>query len=204
MAKLVRFNEINLRKKIYKSLEGEKYSKFAFSLAKRRFDFAKNDLLAAFDEHLVTQELQQNPSEEGSEIVGHGNLVSFIGFDSNENPADELRRYLDNEIYMKKEPTIQSNSKKFKYLFPVYIPKKREVYDAFPTPDRWSTKSWIDMIENGVENVIYYIFTKSNAFKGFSRSGHGRQDENPVSKKDNSFRPKAYVTELLKIFKNKF
>lgn len=203
MAKVLSINSINIRNKINGALTNKRFIGLATNAANTRFISAQNDMLEEFDNHIVTQELNNDTNP--SEIVSKGTLRSFIGFKPTETPAPDLREYLRENVKMNKTPEINKTKQNIVYNFKVKSPSKQDINsnDIFSTPDRWSTRSWIDIVENGINNIIRYIYN-SGGFGEKSRSGTGLQLKSGEVKNVASFNPVKYVSEILKNFTAKF
>ena len=70
---------------IFETLEknARRFEGLAFANARRAFEGQKESLLVnEFESHPVTQEIQDGPSKESSDILpgGYGNLYAFLGF----------------------------------------------------------------------------------------------------------------------------
>ncbi len=211
-------NEISIRSKLLSAGKKRQFAGIARTNAKTRLVFATQGLLRDFDNHIVTQELNpDNVSEEGSELIDHGNLFSFIGFPAGSHPAQDLRNYLQENIEMSDESRITDNGRNIIYYsFKVSTPSMTQINneEQFATPDNWRSTSWIDIIENGVSNAVYYIFAggEDNAKKfeeAGSRSGWGLQRKDKAGRSQQrseggTFTPKKYISELLESFRRRF
>lgn len=209
---LTSINEISIRAKIISAAKKKQFIGIAKTNANTRFIFAEQKLLEDFDNHVVTKELNpENANQEGSELIDHGNLFSFIGFPEGSHPAQDLRDYLKENIEMSEQPKITDNGRNtIYYSFKVSAPSMTQINneEEFATPDNWRSTSWIDIIENGVSNAVYYIFAggEDNADKFRevgSRSGWGLQSKRKRSE-GGSFTPKKYISELLADFRKRF
>jgi len=202
-------NEISLRRKIESVLQAKKFVDLAYDRADAKFDDKKQELMEDFEDHEVTKELRYGGlKNNNSALISKGNLFSFIGFDKDENPASDLKTYLKLNITMddqKPKITIQPN--KVVYGFKVNVPSKNEINsnELFKTPDNWDSRSWIQIIEDGVNNALLYIFWDKGFGSPPSRSGTGLQLKgDKTAKNPAKFTPMSYVTELLNNFKEKF
>jgi len=212
MARVV-VNEINIRNKAHLSLKSNKYRGIARVAANSRMLFAEQSLLKAFDDHVVTKELQpENVSDDGnSALVSRGSLFSYLGFPEGSNPTDKLRNFLIQNIQMEDEPIFDDRKNTFTYKFPVNIPTKEEIDEVAGTPDEYSSKSWTRIIEEGIGGgaaMVHYIFAVgeniAQRFKEVgSRSGWGLQTEKMVSR-GGTFTPVKYISEIIKNFKARF
>ncbi len=194
-------NEISIKNKINTTAKKQQFVGLVRSAANTRFIFAKTDLLKDFDNHIVTKELLQNPAEAGSALIDHGNLVSFLGLQDGKEEVGIIREALEFGITMDKTPKITSDKNKIYYSFKINLPTKAKLNELTPTPDNWSSRSIIEIIEHGVGNAAYYVFRVLGLPN--SRSGHGLQIETK-RKSGGSFRPMKYISELFEKFRQKF
>jgi hypothetical protein len=192
-------NEIPIKAKIDRVLRTQQYVGFARQAAKTRFEVYKDQTLKEFREHTVTKELLQNPNLEGSELVDHGNLVSFIGLEDGSLEVGQMQLFLEENIAMDKTPIINSDKSKVYYNFPVYLPNKQEMDESFPSP--WSSRGIISLIEKGIGNAAHYIFRSLGLPD--SRSGFGLQIKSE-RKKGGSFKTMDWISGILDNFKKKF
>ena len=162
-----------------------------------------------FDDHIVTEELKEaenNPSVSDSSLISKGNLFAAIGFEKGDKPTEDLRNFLKNNIQIQKTPSkIQTTKTKVSFFFKIKMPSKLDLNENFPTPDRWTSRSWIDIIENGFSQSLRKFIFKSESFpKGSnSRSTTGLQSKGKVSNIAN-FEPIKYISEIFENFKKKF
>lgn len=196
-------NTISVRKKLVAASTTRKQLAFFRNSALTRFIFAKDDLLDSFDSHPVTQELLQNPSQEGSALVSHGSLSSFIGFEDASLEVGKLREFIREKTQLGSvnDVTIRETRNSVNLEFPVFYPSKQEIDEVTPTPDNWSSKSWTSLISEGIGNAANYVFRSLGLPN--SRSGFGLQIKSP-RKKGGSFRPMPYINEILQNFKKLF
>lgn len=203
-------NPISIRAKMVTALSSNKYKGLARTNINTKVIFAKQELLELFDNHIVTKELLQNPNKEGSVLVDHGNLVTFLGLEDGSLVVGELRNILENEIQLDgSQPKITNDKNHIYYNFRIKIPTKTSINERFPSPDNFSSRSIIELIEKGLGNAMSYIFSKVGFSFGGSRSGFGLQlkdkDGNPKKRKlGGSFKPTKYISELIDNFKKKF
>ena len=196
-------NEISIRSKIINASKQKQYAGLASSAANTRLVFAKQSFFRNFDNNEITRELLQDPTVDGSSLVSHGNLVSFLGLPNGESDIAQLKLFLDENISMENKPKISTDKNRIYYEFPVNIPTNKEIHESFPTPDNWSSRSWIDIIERGIGNAAYYIFRAAGLPNSRSGTGLQRTDRAP-RKKGGSFSPKKWISELLNDFRKKF
>lgn len=183
----------------------------AYAEAMETFQLYKQDMLSEFDEHEITQEINNGASasnisdtlevsEEG------GNLFSFIGFEAGSDPIGELREALEqNTTLFKTARSARYGKSKIDYTFPVFAPLvEAELANAAPAPFD-SSKSWILMVEgrgfSDINGLVAKYYYRARGFAE-SRSGTAIQVENALG--GYSFKPRAYLTEIIKNFKAKF
>lgn len=184
----------------------------AYQNALERFETAKEEMLNFFDEHNITQELEEGPN--GSNISGtlggYGNLFSFIGFFEGEEPTDTIRKILIDLIKLNKTP---SNIKTFKtsnrieIKFRVRLPSLQEIYDNTPYPDNYRAGSWVkDLTRGGIQGLSYYLYDDDFGKYSQSRSTAGLQATTKkgspiVIRSGNTSTPIEYISEILNLFK---
>lgn len=141
-------------------------------LVEKQFRSAHKKLMASFDGHAVTKELEGGPG--GGNTTGTlkaGNLFGFIGFDSSSNPIAPLRKALAGANIL----IHRSNRRTFTHVFKAHMPTKEELYKLTPLP--WASGiSWLYALEEkGLSNLGQYVFTESSR----SRSNAGIQGDLP-------------------------
>lgn len=193
-------NEISIRKKLVSAATAKKQIPFYRNAAITRFNNAKEGILAEYDSHPVTQELLQDPSEPGSELVNKGNLISFIGLEDGSLEVSKIREYIRSNIKMGQNPTISYDKNRINLNFPITLPSKTEL-DEITSDVEWTSRSLISLIEKGIGNAAHYIF-RSLGLPG-SRSGFGLQIRSET-KSGGTFRPKLWITEIFNSFRDKF
>lgn len=192
-------------------MEVDKQSDVVFKKIKpkiqKRFELAKDDLLEAFNEHPVTQEIEDGPDAESSYVstAAGGNLFSLLGFNSSENPTDDLRKIIQDNIVLQ----IQ-NAKKITttngitWETPVRLPTLDDVNElvADKTPLDWSpARAWTTLIEKGIPWFAHYLFDNERPLTG-SRSETAIQIKGTIKEGRSSSVPGIkYISELLSNFK---
>lgn len=173
----------------------------------QQFDLYKDNLMKDFDEHDVTQEINSGPKSDSKfiETVAGGNLFSFLGFKKNQNPADDLKKILDNNIQLKVSQTkLKTTQNAILIETPVEIPTIEELDDLVSNKTKlpWTNRAWTSLIEKGIPWFAHYLFddrSKRN-FKT-SYSGTAIQVKGTITQ-DRSFSGKIkYMSELLGKFK---
>ena len=154
-------------------------------VAQEQFQKIKKKMLAEFENHQVTKDLESFGS---SDLVPRGTLFGFLGFEKGQNPVDALRGVLERGTTIR-PGRIKMNQGERVYV--VTIPTKDELYAATPLP--WAPgRSWLKAVEFGISGLGNYIAVSSSS----SRSGEGIQVEN--ANLGGRFRNVKYVSSILK------
>mgnify|MGYP003652855324 CR=1 FL=1 len=151
-------------------------------------------LVKKFKVHPITIEIDGGPTASNSSgtLGGYGNLFSFIGFGSGDEPTDIIKKIFSEKIRFK----VKRKGSSGKYTIVFFIPSLEEIYALTPLP--WATgQSWVDGVEKGMSNVGSYLYSAT----GFSssRSRTGIQAESKTS--GVSFKNTPYVAKLIENFK---
>lgn len=169
------------------------FDKAAMNAAQKRLDKAKAELLAQYNEHPVTRELEDGETANNlsGSLSGYGNLFSFMGFSRGSNPTKAVGNFLKSFISLKKRSKKRGNTREYRVKMP-----SMEDFDFAQMP--WEQgNSWVRAVEMGMTNFSYYMNKASKA----SRSGKGIQINNKLRGRGSSGVP--YMTEMLHQFKNK-
>jgi hypothetical protein len=196
-------NEVSIRKKFVDVAKAPRMTGFMRNAANTRFQIARQVMLEEFDSNEITDELKQNPSEPGSSLVSKGNLVSFLGLEDGKTEVANVREFIRENTDMSDEAKISVQGNKINFGFKVSVPSKTQVFEAFPAPDGYSSKSWLEIIETGIGSATKYIFWSLGFDTPASRSGTGLQSKGNV-KNVAKFTPKPYISTILEKFFNKF
>ena len=165
-----------------------------------KFKEEKAALLKEFDQHPVTTELNAGPDAKNSKFVSTktgGNLYSVLGFVNGITPAQDLRYDLENGISKGQVTKVQNTKNKFLYNLEVRIPTIGELKRRTQLL-KWTTRSFIDVIENGISNFRRYMFDNGR-FRNVSRSGTGIQIKHDI-KGRSDIGPIQYISKLIKDF----
>jgi len=137
-----------------------------------QFRSAKEKLIKEFEEHAITRELKAGPSASNiSGVVPKGNLFSFIGFESGENPTEGIENLLNQtNILIKQRPMGNLG---LIWTYAINIAPIAQFYSATPLP--WASgASWLRQLEGGgIPNLGQYLFKRAPS----SRSGTGVQSK---------------------------
>lgn len=199
-------NRISIQNKIFDTLKKKQYQNFAYIAAQTRFNQAKRDLLNDFDNDPVNQEIKEGYDSNESKYVSRGNLYSFIGFNANVEPIEDLRKFIDENIVLEKQPYFDTKGNRFNYNFPVQYPTLEELYEE-TSMDKYAnnypnSRSFIELMRNGLNNIGQYIFHRYFNDK-YSRSTTGLQ--NKEAKLGGQFiSVPDYIISIFNKFKSKF
>lgn len=161
----------------------------------KAFQKIKNQMISEFLNHPVTIELKGglNASNISGTLRGrNGNLFSFIGFNSGEDPTKAIEEVLQSTEFRFSRLTTKSIE------FSVSVPDAKEVFAATPMP--WAPgRSWAKGIESGISGLGYYL----NKVTADSRSGRGVQTSKKISE-GSRFKNTQYMSAILKKYKKQF
>lgn len=166
-------------------------------LAEEKLAAAKSELISEFENHPVTQEIQNGASANNSSgtLGGYGNLFSFIGFDSSSSPISAWVSFLNRKIALSKsKPSGQRTTKNgFELSFSVNSINENEMVSNAGMP--WEGgRSWITAIERGISGFSYFITKK------LGRSGGGVQSDKQL--RSSSYKRQSYWSPMWKKFIN--
>lgn len=154
-------------------------------------------LVAGFDDHTVTQEIQAG--RDGSNISrtlnGYGNLYAFLGFNHPEDPTSVIRNYLAAKIPYK-ATSSRNTAQGFAINFKTNLPGIRDI-EALSTLSHLG-RSWVTGVERGkVDGFQYYLNSRKHV--STSRSGKGVQIDKRL--RSTNVKPIKYVNHLLESFR---
>lgn len=189
-------NHDTILKKVLKS---SRTQAIAFARLQAKVAAAKEELINDFDGHPVTQELLAGPFKDGSEVLpyGYGNLFSFLGFETEQNPTEPVRKLLE-RIHLLKAPRSSRNA----WTFIVRIPSQEDIDKA--SPMNWeSGRSWVNAVEKGIGTFSHYMFNlKAGRFNN-SRSQTAIQVGPNLRNTSAYFAGRGYILGMLKRFQKK-
>lgn len=147
---------------------------------------AKARMIAAFDSHSVTKDLDGGGG--GNLVGGEGDLFSLIGFEKGSKPINELRMLLLRSVRVSN--VMPMGGADIAVSITIDIPSMDEIREVTPLP--WASgRSWVDEVENGVSGLGNYIVKESPA----SRSGKAIQVKSQV--RSASMGGVEYVSEII-------
>ena len=166
---------------------------------RRRVGGLKGAALADFDRHPVTRELKQGPDSNNTSntLGGSGNLFSFIGFYSSDNPTEPVREMLKTYLnIIGRQTARRSNRGVMSYRYSINIPTL-STFDIVSKMPWESGNSWVKGIETGISGFSNYMYLNYGDGKiaDRSRSGKAVQSKNKIN--IGVFKPTAYISEIL-------
>lgn len=146
-------------------------------IAEPAIENSKQELINEFVSHPVTSEIAagSGASNSSNTLNGYGNLFSFIGFSSGDNPVANWVNFIKKAIYLNSKVDVSTSGDDIIFRLKVGSILEQDLLSEAPMP--WEGgRSWIRGIERGISGFSYYI---SKASKG--RSGGGIQSKNRKS-----------------------
>lgn len=170
-------------------VNSEKGAKRVQNAIQKKFDAGMVQFLEDFDSHPVTQEIRSGGDNISNTLGGYGNLRSFIGFDSNDDPITPVRDVLATELKLARGAR-RLKGRSMQFTFSIRIPQQ-SISRASRMP--WEAgKSWVFGMENGISGFGQYLAGKFKSPP--SRSGEGLQAKHNI--RSGSFTRTSYLTEL--------
>lgn len=180
-------------------------------LMEERFDEIKGEMLVAYDEHPVTEELEAGPLahsryihvKDGPDGDGDGgNLFSILGFEEGEDPAGAVRDVLveDSKINAS-QYSREVGPDTITFKVPIHISALSTFNNkvAEKVSLEWTDRPFTDVIEKGIPNLPGYLFDSQRDFKGASRSGPAIQVQGKL--RGGSVGPIRWISDILADFK---
>ena len=161
---------------------------------KKNFEQLKNNFIQDFENHPVTQEIDQGPTASNSSgtLNGIGNLFSYIGFQRGANPVKPVKDFIRNAFKLDKLKSKTAGNK-IQMNYKISYPTEKDLDGITRMP--WEGgNSWLAGIERGISGFGNYIAKRFE--KG--RSGEALQSENRV--RSGTFKPVKYISEIVSNF----
>jgi hypothetical protein len=167
----------------------KKFEKNAVNVITNKFDKAQEMFLTEFNSNPVTKEIEAGPTAPNvsNTLGGVGNLFSFIGFNSADNPIEELRDLIKNSFKLSRKKS--SNSIRFE----IEYPNLNKIKNVTRMP--WENgNSWAIGVERGISGFSSYMYKKF--IEG--RSKEALQSKNKI--RSNTFRTTRYISGMINNF----
>lgn len=153
---------------------------------------SKAKLIESFASHPVSSEISSGPN--GSNISGtlggYGNLFSFIGFSSGDNPVEKWLNFLKKSILLDKKIDTSFSGNGITFKFKLMSITEEDLKSVSPMP--WEGgRSWIQAIERGISGFSFYV-----SKMGAGRSGGGLQSNYPKKEGARRFKNVPYWSKL--------
>ena len=144
--------------------------------ATREFEKIKAKMMEEFETHPVTIEIRSGPDSDNTSgtLGGYGNLFSFIGFPSGDNPMEQVRQMLESTqlkyINISRHGVVSMITTE---------PSRDQLFEATKMSDFRNAleggRSWLDGIETGLSGLGSFLFREEGLNTTESRSGTGLQ-----------------------------
>ena len=187
---------LNIRQVLKKIENAPKLKGFARSNALSKFNAAHGDLIEEFTSHGISEEVGQGAVTASSNFLERGNLFSFLGFEADRNPVDEVVDLLKEISLDQFNYKTKIEGKTITYTFKVNIPTQKDFATASPMPPYRSGRSWVFQIEKGASGLASYRYSEKFS-EGYSRSGTGLQKDGATK----GVFKQQYITPILEKFK---
>lgn len=161
-------------------------------ILKENFEEKKQIFLNNFDNHPITQEVENPESANISNTLGgYGNLYGFLGFNEGSDPITPVRNLI-NKITKFRGVEFRGEDAFLKYDVP-----ELDDFDSVAKLE-WDPKNWIKGIERGLSGFQNFMA------KAAGRSGKGLQIKGKISPFTggvNKFQNTKYMSSLINDFK---
>ena len=177
-----------------KVLKTEKFQNAAYLSAKLKYTTAKKMFFNEFLSHPVTKEIRSGPdsSNISGTLGGYGNLFSFLGFEGDRNPVEEIVEAMQSLFSFRKSKDSPGNIS-FEITYPDIDKLK-----PFSSLSWAFGGSWVSGIEMGIPNFAQYLSDEDILN---SRSGSGIQAKGVL--RGVNFKAVPYLTPILRKFKER-
>lgn len=166
------------------------YKEEIMATVQKKLTALENIIIRKIKDHPVSQEIEdgRNDPLDGANLSGtlngYGNLWSFIGFFSGDNPMQDIYRTIRGASRVYAPRVYQSVVRVL-----ADIPKLENVYENTPMP--WASgRSWAKGISSGISGFGKYLNTDSDT----SRSEGGVQGKYKV--RDGSYKRTPYLNPI--------
>lgn len=167
-------SKIDYRAISQKAINSQRVQSAMKARAKKAFNKAKAGMLNDFLNDIVTREIRggAEATNKSGMLGGYGNLFSYIGFYSGEDPIGPVENYLRYFSFFARVTKTKSARGGGSVTFSINWPSIEEIYALSPMP--WEPgNSWIRGIEKGISGFSHYMHMQHPA----SRSGGGLQSK---------------------------
>lgn len=170
-------------KKITKAMTGRKARDRAIKKVTRDFNEAKQSFISDVDSDFASIKVESDPK-----------TIGYFGFDADESPVENLKDTLEEKITLNKRPERKKIGKISSFKFNIKYPSKVEVYNSPNLSLSWTSKSWVQALQEGLGNIERFIFKP-----GAGRSEFGYQSKGGVNnQKENN--DASYLDRLRRAF----
>jgi hypothetical protein len=162
----VRLNKRQLSKTLKNPVQ-KKITPIVRAVASREVERGNRELLAKFMASAITQEISLGPDAENisGSLGGYGNLFSFLGFEADSNPVQEIADFLSDSIRVKSV----RNGQDLSIVITVRFPTREDVKYLSQLP--WINKGMVEAIERGISGFGQYLYSESGFEASRSETG---------------------------------
>jgi hypothetical protein len=165
------------------------FDKFSEKNIMQTYNESKEEFFDEFESHPVTREIENGPkaSNISRTLNGVGNLFSYIGFNSIDDPISELKSFLKKSFNIKKTNIDKGNR------FVINYPNLEKIKQTTPMP--WERgNSWVVGIEKGISGFSNYVYKRFVE----GRSKEALQSENRL--RSGGLKKTSYMTKIINNF----
>ena len=198
------YNLKSIGKKITRS---KKLGAILDKRANEIIEHSKNTMLAEFQAHPVSQEINAGAGASNSSrtLGGYGNLFTFIGFPAGSRPIAAVASLIRRQTYLiKMGAKTNTYGKRISKTYRINYPSIEEINSSDEARMPWESGSWIRGIEEGISSFSYYMYKKyegSRSGKGLIAKKGGKAGGEPQKVRTGSFSPMKYVTRIINNFR---
>ena len=145
--------------KIAQAAKGRRVQTIVTKEAQRKVELAKASLMSDIDNDPSSIMIETDP-----EVIG------YFGFDTDDQPVDNLKFVIENRIGLNPRPKREKSSDGISYKYNIKYPSRREVYSEGALNLPWISQTWVQKLEEGIGNIEQFLF-----FAGRGRSEFGIQ-----------------------------
>ena len=167
------------------------------------FETKKKQFMAEFNNDPVTQEIEAGPeamSRQPELAATGGNLFSLLGFYKEQNPIQDLREYLQNNVVLYKTHAGKIKGKMVVFDTDVLAPSEDQI-NVWMASDSgtslgWTGRSFTELLASGISGLPSYLFDLTRDFSGVpSYSGPAIQTKGNL--RSTNLRPIPYIRGVL-------
>jgi len=169
--------------KITKALGGKKARDRAIRRVTRDFNEAKQQFISDVDSDSASIKVESDPK-----------TIGYFGFSTDEAPVENLKSSFEEKINLNKSPVKRKTGKIVSFKFNIQYPSRVEIYSDPNLSLSWTSKTWVQALQEGLGNIEKFIFKP-----GAGRSEFGYQAKNNINSQ-NEPKDSSYLDRLRRSF----